>query len=154
MLSELTREFDVIGHGHPRIMNHLRQIYKLHKIPVYADWKRVMRKADIYVCDNSSTIYEFAYLRKPVVLLNADEYRKHVNHEGNPRFWKHADVGPQVDKPVELNYRVWKAWDDYKLYLPRIDAANKEIFTYLDGRCSERAVKAIVEMIDSNTSDI
>lgn len=147
-LEELAENFNVIGHAHPRIMNEMRAIYKRLNIKVVADFPRVMREADIYICDNSSTIYEFAYLNKPVVLLNSPHYRKDVEHEGNPRFWKYADIGPQVDSPELLVPSVWEAWDYFDEYLPRMQEASKHVFTYLDGKCGERAVKAILSVLE------
>lgn len=147
VLDQVDREFTLIGHGHPRIMNEMRHIYRTLDIKVCADWRRVMKEADIYVCDNSSTIFEFAYLRKPVVLLNAPNYRKNVTHEGNPRFWKYANIGPQVDDPATLTAKIWEAWDDYPKFLPLIDKAVDDVFTYTDGKCAERAVAEIIKIL-------
>lgn len=94
------RGFHLIGHGHPRAMGRLRAEYEKLGIEVVEDFEEVMRRADLYVCDNSSTIYEFLVTGKPVVLLNAPEYRKNVNW--GIRFWDFADIGPMVDDPNEL----------------------------------------------------
>jgi len=147
-IKELSKHFTLIGHGHPRILPQLRTKYKQLGIQVAADFNRVMRIADMYICDNSSTIYEFAYLNKPVVLLNAPSYRKNVEHKGNPRFWKHANIGPQVDNPEDLITKVQEAWDNFALYLRAINDATNEIFTYTDGRCGERAAQAILEILE------
>jgi CDP-glycerol glycerophosphotransferase (TagB/SpsB family) len=146
-IEELSEHVELIGHGHPRILAELRPFYHELGIRIAADFPRVLRDADMYICDNSSTIFEFAYLNKPVVLLNNPSYRKDVEQPGNPRFWKYADIGPQVDKPEELVGAVFEAWNNFGHYLPRIQQATDEIFTYTDGKCAERAVDAIIRML-------
>jgi CDP-glycerol glycerophosphotransferase (TagB/SpsB family) len=106
-----------------------------------------MKDADVYVCDNSSTIFEFAFLKKPVVLLNNPLYRKNVEHEGNPRFWKYANIGPNVNRPHELRGAIIEALNNYDIYKERRDEALKEVFVYLDGKCADRAAKAIIKHV-------
>lgn len=93
-------EFELIGHGHPRAIEQFIPIYNSLGITVVRDFDEVMQRADLYVCDNSSTIYEFCVTGKPVVIMNAPEYRRKV-HWGI-RFWDYTDVGPMVDEPEEL----------------------------------------------------
>lgn len=99
VLADLATRFTVIGHAHPKgdWPDRMRRLYRRWGIPFVADFDAVCRLADIYVCDNSSTIYEFASTGRPVVVLNARAYRKHVDH--GLRFWAAADVGIQVDEP-------------------------------------------------------
>ena len=146
-IARLQGSYNIVGHGHPRILNTLRGIYREANIKIWADFNRVLREADMYVCDNSSTIYEFGFMRKPIVLLNGPTYRKNVEHPGNPRFWKHADIGPQVDSPMHLTEAFNDAWDNFPMYLPKIDAATNTVFTYTDGKCAQRAANAIAKII-------
>jgi hypothetical protein len=103
-VAELTQRWQVIGHGHPRAMSWLRPYYKRLGIPVVDDWVDVCKQASVYVCDNSSTIFEFAATGRPVVLLNSKHYRKAIHHGG--RFWDWATVGMQVDSPGDLGATV------------------------------------------------
>ncbi|MFA6158880.1 MAG: CDP-glycerol glycerophosphotransferase family protein [Candidatus Paceibacterota bacterium] len=144
-LLALRSKYRVIGHGHPRIIERMRSIYKAYGIVIEEDFEEVMRKADVYICDNSSTIFEFAFQGKPVVLLNCPSYRKDVEHPGNPRFWKHAGIGPQVDRPEDLVGTVDRLLQSYREYLPKMAEATREIFTFTDGRCAERAAAAITK---------
>lgn len=146
-LSTLRENFKVIGHGHPRIMNRLESIYRRNGIVIERDFDKVLAKADVYICDNSSTMFEFAFTERPVVVLNIPAYRKNVTHPGNPRFWKYADMGVQVEKPEDLVRAVSQAVRYYESYSLRIQEMKKEVFTFTDGRCSERAAGAIVEAI-------
>lgn len=85
--------WDVIGHGHP-LRNDLAPFYRKHGIEYVEAFEDVCRRADVYVCDNSSTIFEFASTGRPVVLLNSPQYRTRIHH--GLRFWDAATVGVQV----------------------------------------------------------
>jgi hypothetical protein len=57
-----------------------------------ASLREVQRRAAVYVCDNSSSMYEFAATGRPVVVLDLPEgrikgigYRRNINH--GLRFW-------------------------------------------------------------------
>lgn len=99
-LADLRKDYNVIGHAHPRARRWLEPWYRRYGIPFVPDFEDVCRQADLYICDNSSTIFEFAATGRPVVLLNAPWYRKHIHHGG--RFWEWSTVGVQVDDPDRL----------------------------------------------------
>lgn len=61
--------------------------------PVSA-WEEVVQRADCYVVDNSSTMFEAAALGIPVVVMESPVWRRDVEH--GLRFWEYADVGPTV----------------------------------------------------------
>lgn len=90
----------VIGHAHPRVAGAMERHYRKAGIPFVADWREVCRRADVYACDSSSTLYEFASTGRPVVVLNQPAYRREVDH--GLRYWEAADVGIQVDDPQAL----------------------------------------------------
>lgn len=102
ILPELARRFTVIGHAHPKgdWPERMARVYRRAGIEFVRDFDEVCRRADVYVCDNSSTLFEFAATGRPVVVLNDPAYRRHVNH--GLRFWDAADVGVQVDDPALL----------------------------------------------------
>ena len=100
VLPELARRFTVIGHGHPRALDRLTLIYRRLGIELVSSFDEVCRRASVYVCDNSSTLYEFASTGRPVVVLNAPWFRRNVSH--GLRFWDAAGVGRQVDRPEDL----------------------------------------------------
>jgi hypothetical protein len=128
-LPALAREFTVIGHGHPR--TNLSPMYRKLGIEYVPSFDEVCRRADVYVCDNSSTIYEFASTGRPVVLLNSPLWRRDVHHGG--RFWDWASVGINVERAPELVDSVREALVDgqqvareetlSRVYQPRTNAA-------------------------------
>lgn len=102
VLADLARAFPgrVIGHGHPRFIDRLARYYTRAGIEVVADFAEVCRRADVYACDNSSSMYEFASTGRPVVVLNSRHYRRAIDH--GLRFWEAAGVGVNVDEPRRL----------------------------------------------------
>jgi hypothetical protein len=114
VLPELAAAFPgrVIGHAHPKgdWPARMARLYRRWGIPFVADFDEVCRRADVYVCDNSSTIFEFAATGRPVVVLNSPEYRRNVHH--GLRFWEAATVGLQVNEPADLIATVQDALQD------------------------------------------
>lgn len=99
-LPELAKRFEVIGHAHPRIARKAERMYARLGIPFVADFREVCERAALYVCDNSSTLYEFASTGRPVVVLNGPAMRRNV--ELGLRFWTAAGVGLNVGSPADL----------------------------------------------------
>lgn len=110
MVPYLTRRWTVLGHGHPRMMRMLTTWYEKAGIEPVRSFDAVLRRADVYVADNSSTIFEFAATGRPVVLLNAPTYRRGVEH--GLRFWEAAGIGVNVDLPRKLLDGVAQAIED------------------------------------------
>jgi hypothetical protein len=105
-----------------------------------------MDRADLYIMDHMSTLYEFASAGRlgqgrPVVVLNAPMYRRNVEH--GLRFWSAADVGIQVDQPQDLVKSVYEALADSKERKRLRKEAVEQVYAYTDGKCSERAGDAI-----------
>jgi hypothetical protein len=144
-LAELKKHYNVIGHAHPRIMSRMYMIYGRNGVGAAGDFEDVMKEADVLCVDNSSIMYQFGWLNKPIVLLNDPRYRKDVEHEGNPRFWRHADMAPNVNHPSELK----DAIDDALAgkYQKRLRECVKEIIPFTDPK---KAVKAIRVCLKKN----
>lgn len=92
--------WQVLGHSHPRIRSKLAGYYRRYGVEIVDDFNEVCERADVYIIDNSSTMFEFAATGRPVVVMNAPWYRKDINH--GMRFWELASVGTQVEHPKEL----------------------------------------------------
>lgn len=136
----------VVGHGHPRAWPTLRTFYEQAGIPTWPDFDTVLDAADVYVCDNSSTIYEYAATDRPVVVLNAPHYRRDIQH--GLRFWGCADVGVNVSSPTELAEAV--RWADLDLS-PTRDRRHQIIHDlfgrYADGHAAERAAELLRDVL-------
>lgn len=147
-LKKIPTEFTLIGHGHPRIIDKLTPMYKAHGIEVVRDFDEVMERADLYMCDNSSTLYEFAFTDRPVVVMNPRYYRKDVRYVNNPRFWDYANVGLNLDDPNKMLRTIRWALMDSDVQKENRRKAVEAVFTFTDGKCSERAAKAIEQAIN------
>jgi glycosyltransferase involved in cell wall biosynthesis len=140
-LAERT-DLSVIGHGHPRAWATLERWYRQHGIEPVADFVDVVRRADVYVCDNSSSLPEAAACGLPLVWLNGPGWRRDVSHEG--RFWTWPRGQIQVDDPADLDEAVDAALRDSPEIQIRRRAMVDGIYTHRDGRTAERAVDAIL----------
>jgi hypothetical protein len=144
VLPELAKRFYVIGHSHPKgdWPQRMARVFRRAGIEFVEDFEEVCRRADVYVCDNSSTIYEFAATGRPVVLMNAREYRRNVNHGG--RFWDWATVGIQVDDPAFLGDAIEAAISDP----PEVAAERERVLDLVYAYRSDGAVRAVRAITD------
>lgn len=143
VLGDLAARFTTIGHAHPRAdwPRQLARQYAHFGIPFVAEFADVCRMADIYVCDNSSTIFEFAATGRPVVVLNSKAYRRNVDH--GLRFWEAADVGLQVERPEDLVAAVESALEDAPARQRAREDALAIVYAHRSG-AAQRAAQAIV----------
>lgn len=106
----LSKHYEVIGHGHPRIFSKLRRFWEANGIEPVESLIEVFQRSKLLIGDNSSALFEVAALDRPVVLLNSRRYRRGINH--GLRFWSHAGIGLQVDQPGDLLGSVEQALGD------------------------------------------
>lgn len=135
---------DILGHGHPRALDNLRGPYKVAKIELVEHLADLMGRAWVLCADNTSAMYEWAALDRPVVVMNSHRYRRDVEH--GLRFWSHADLGPLVWSPDQLPEAIERAYEDP----PELAERRREIVRDVygphvgDGRATERAVEAVM----------
>lgn len=125
--------------AHPRI----RTRVKYHAERCAFEWwdsHDVLEQAAVLVADNTSLMYEFASLDRPVVVLNAPVYRKDVHH--GLRFWE-AIPGEQVDELDELHPAIVRALTDDPMADQRA-TVNALVCPVRDGGAAERAARAIL----------
>lgn len=149
-LSRLVREapdrgWQLLGHGHPRLYGRLERRWRQLRVDRTPDIDVVLERADVLVADNTSAMFEFASLGKPVVVLDAPWYRRDVDHGG--RFWTWADIGVRISEPDELQPAIAAALTD-----PPDVAANRrriirEVYAPTDGQAAARAAAAIREVL-------
>lgn len=139
-LTLLAQNYHTLGHGHPRALRAIERHYRRPGIELVPDFADVCRRADLYICDYSSTIYEFAHTGRPVVVLNAPHYRRTVNH--GLRFWDTATVGVQVDHPQHLLPAIATALEDAPQQRQAREAALSAVYAYRSGG-AQRAAAAL-----------
>lgn len=138
-VAELAGFRPLIGHAHPRMWPRASRIYRRIGIEPVADFAEVVRRARVYVCDNSSTLFEWAALDRPCVVLNAPWYRRDVEH--GLRFWEWAGIGINVDDPADLADAIREAEQDTPEQHNIRLAASSEIYPVRGG--AMRAVQAM-----------
>lgn len=128
------------GHAHPRHASTLSRWWPR----VGARWvphlDDVLATALVFVADNTSAMFEAAAIGIPVVVLNAPWYRRDVSH--GLRFWTWAEIGPQVDRPDDLEQVVFGDAFHPAYRIRRAQMA-EAVFGPLDGQASARAVAAL-----------
>lgn len=151
VLADLAKRFHVIGHAHPKSdwPERMAKVYRRAGIEFVRDFDEVCRRADLYACDNSSTLFEFAATGRPVVVLNDQHWRREVNHGG--RFWDWAPVGVNVWRADELIPSVeWALEDPEELRVAREDSLGK-VYAFRAG-AAERAARAISDWIGTRVA--
>lgn len=66
---QLRKNYKLIGHAHPYVWSKLRNVWRRLGIEPVATFEEVVRRAWIYACDHSSTLYEWAALDRPLIKL-------------------------------------------------------------------------------------
>ena len=139
---EESRRVRLIAHSHPRAAGIVKPFYKKHGIEFIDDFDEVMRRSHLYICDNSSTIYEFLVTGFPVIMLNSPAYRR--DFKSGIRFWDYTDIGTQVDKSGDLFREVLISLtfpDHHKTARKR---AMEDLFPHF-GNSARTAARAILE---------
>jgi hypothetical protein len=131
-----------LGHSHPRAWGTTRPFYKRHSWEIAETFEEVVAGGSVYVCDTSSTIYEFAALGRPVVVLNAPWYRRDVEH--GLRFWRDIP-GIQVDHPDDLNAAILEALNHDTWAATRREITGR-VYPHL-GQAAQTAAAAILDVL-------
>ena len=134
----------LLGHAHPRLGGVMTEVYRSLGIEVVADFDTIVARASLYAVDNSSTLFEFAALNRPVVVINAPFYRREVHH--GLRFWEFADVGVQVGDWTGLVEGVVTALLDDDARSRRRREVTQAIYGDVDGHASDRAAAAVLAL--------
>lgn len=136
---------ELLAHAHPRLLPEAGPIFDELGLEVVHDFDEVVRRAHVYAVDNSSTLFEFAALDRPVVVLNSPRYRKGVEH--GLRFWTCADVGPNVDNPARLAETILRSLEDGMVLRRKRERAIGRVYPVRDGTSSARAAQAALEAV-------
>lgn len=130
----------LIGHGHPRLIDRIGPKWDRLGVEVVTDLAAVLERADMFVIDNSSAMYEAASLGVPVVALNAPWFRRDVHH--GLRFWDQVP-GPQVDDPDQLADTICDLFADPDRWAEERERIAGQVYAHRDGTATAAAVAAI-----------
>lgn len=134
------RGWNMLGHGHPRAWTQTKMMWRQMGVPTIDHFYGAVTYGDVLVGDNSSVLYEWAALGRPVVVVNAPGYRRDVVH--GLRFWDDVP-GPQVNDPHELEEAILNALD-HDTWGPERERITQVVYPHL-GEATARAVDAIME---------
>lgn len=137
-----SERFNVAIHGHPRVQDKTRRFAMDNEIEFIRDFDEVMDRAYLYVCDMSSTIYEFAATDRPVLVLNNPWFRREVNH--GMRFWEFSDVGVQCNNKSDLDYCIDAALCDMDQFSSRRREISKTMYPFMG-----RSVGRYINLLES-----
>ena len=137
-------KYEVLIHKHPGDSRDIEGWAKRIGCQFITDFGEVLETADIYVCDNSSTLYEFAATDRPVVVLSPPQYRRGVAH--GLRFWEHLP-GVECSTPDHLSACIEEALADLPERQKLRRAAVEHCYGRLDGRATERAVRVVEDWL-------
>jgi hypothetical protein len=138
---KLAKKYKVLGHSHPRYWNVLGPWYKANGIERIWNFEEILNRADVYCIDNSSTLFEFASINRPVVVLNPPWYRRDVNH--GLRFWEYSNIGVYCNDPGDLIKCVEKVLADPPTIQKRRHEINDILYPVRDGSAAQKAADAI-----------
>lgn len=141
-IAALRGRFALLGHAHPRMYDAVRPRYEKLGIEPVRLFSDVCRRADVYVCDNSSTLFAFAATGRPVVVLNPPWYDRRVDH--GLRFWSAAGVGVNCNDPAALADCIDRALELRPDDVAAREAALDLVYAYRRG-AAKRAADVLVE---------
>lgn len=95
-IRELAKTHKLVGHSHPRIARHASLFYSKIGIEYIPSFEEVVKRADVYCCDHSSTIYEWAALGRKVVVLRRDN-GKHMVYSSGLLYDYMDNIGARAD---------------------------------------------------------
>lgn len=144
VLKEVSKNYKVFGHGHPKDYDKYKAFWDRIGVESIKDFDEVIDKGWVYCCDNSSSMFEWISLDRPVVVMNAPCYRRNIEH--GMRFWEYADMGVQVDRPDNLIKAIKEAQADASQRARRRKEIKDEVYYKTDGKGAERAAERLVEI--------
>lgn len=133
-------------HGHPRFADWFAWKAREWGVEYVESFADLTQRAWLYICDSSSTMYEWAALGRPVVVVSPPWYRRDVEH--GLRFWSESDLGPMVFDPEDLSAAIQVAIADPAPIAQRRQQITRLVFGEdLSAGAAKRAADAISRML-------
>jgi hypothetical protein len=143
--------YRVLGHKHPVDKRDIEGWCQDHGIEFVERFAEVLDRADLFVADNSSTLYEFAATGRPVVVLSPPWYRRDVDH--GARFWSHVP-GLECSIAEHLEAAIAEALKDVPERVRLREAAVEAVYGPRDGQATERCVAAIESLKNIDLAEL
>lgn len=142
VLLRIKEKYNLVAHCHPKAREQFKPFFEELGIPFIDNFEDVMKIADIYINDCSSTMYEFLVTGKPVIIMNSPHFRKD-KHTGI-RFWDYTDIGYQVKNPRELMDAIQATIDYPEKHIKQRRKAVADLYPHL-GNSAQLAVDSILK---------
>lgn len=144
-IRDLASQVEVIGHGHPRAWRKLEPFWRHLGIEAVPDFRDVVSRSRLWVCDHSSTLYEYAALDRGVVLLKGMGNRPFEST--GLRYTSFSGIGPHAD-PRNLVDTVLEALGAPEKHAGFRQEATTELFPYLG-----RSVRRVLDVLGVRRPD-
>jgi hypothetical protein len=140
-IAKLRDRYKLLGHAHPRMFDAVKPRYEALGIEAVRDFSEVVERADLYICDNSSTLFAAA-TRMPVLVLNPPWYDRRVPH--GLRFWEASEVGVNCNRPEDLEACIEEALRDSPERQAKRNEALDMVYAYRTGG-AQRAADVLMD---------
>jgi hypothetical protein len=144
-LLALRDRYDLLAHAHPLYQGVVRPAAEAVGVEFVEFFDEVLDRADLYISDGSSTLYEFASTGRPVLVLNSQHYRRDVHH--GLRFWD-AVPGAECDGPDDLPSKVEEALADPVWARRKRAHGVARAYVACDGKAAQRGAEALLELLE------
>lgn len=127
-LKRLSEKYKILGHGHPRIWSMMKKRWESIGVEPVEHFEDVVRRASVYCCDHSSTLYEWAALDRPVVILHRDNSQQQIQSTGL-LYQHYPNIGRFVKRDKMESAIIESLDDPFKHYPDRMEA-RQDLFPF------------------------
>ncbi len=140
---ELAEHREVLGHAHPKIWKRAKRFYEDLGIEPVEHFADVCKRANLYLCDHSSTLYEWAALDRELILLRREGHREQIPQLSGLGWDEFQSIGPELKLGGSLLAALEAAADpQYRAYRQE---ATDVLYPYR-GEATARAVALLREV--------
>lgn len=144
VLRRLRNKHQLIGHGHPYMSEQWRNRWRNIGVEYVQDFAEVVERADYYICDHSSTIYEWAALDRPGLMLDRPHGQDTLLSTGL-LYQKHANICARAT-PSTLAEDIRDMKNTPQLFKATRGEVTRDLYPYLG--CSTNRVLELLRMED------
>jgi hypothetical protein len=143
MIEELAGEREVLGHAHPKIRKVAERFYGELGIEFVPAFEDVCSRANLYLCDHGSTLYEWSALDREVVLLRRPGHQAQIPQASGLLWENHSGIGPELNLGGSLRAALEAAAEPS--YREARQEASAALYPYI-GTATQRAVDLLHEI--------